>query len=45
MAATGTHHLEWDGKGPAGDAVASGIYFVRLEVGSTSRSRKLILVR
>lgn len=41
----GEHHLVWDGKDKSGKSVASGIYFYRLETGSYSKSRKMILMK
>ena len=38
----GNHRLRWDGRNEAGQAVASGIYFARLEAGGQVHSRKLL---
>jgi hypothetical protein len=43
--ADGRHQLEWDGRTFGGARAASGIYFIRLELGSQAVSRKLTLVR
>jgi FlgD Ig-like domain len=44
--ARGEHTLAWDGRDDGGRAVASGVYFVRLEFhGAGAVSRKLVLVR
>jgi len=32
----------WDGRSEAGQAVASGVYFYRLEAGGQVQSRKLL---
>ncbi|MCK4511208.1 T9SS type A sorting domain-containing protein, partial [bacterium] len=41
----GSHLVPWDGKNGNGDAVASGVYFVRLETAGDSRIRKVVLLR
>ncbi len=42
----GSHEATWLGQNEAGKAVASGVYFARLEVdGHTSQTRKMALVR
>jgi hypothetical protein len=41
----GRHTIEWDGKDDLGEAVASGIYLYRLEVGSAALNRKAVLAR
>lgn len=41
----GRHEYAWDGRGSTGEAVASGIYFLRLRAGSTDRTRKVVIVR
>jgi hypothetical protein len=43
--ASGEYQLVWDGRDDAGRALSSGIYFVRLQVGDTGQTRKLILTR
>jgi hypothetical protein len=42
---TGTHTLRWNGRDDAGNAVASGIYFVRMQAGAYSSVRKLVLLK
>jgi hypothetical protein len=41
----GPHVVPWDGTNRDGDIVASGVYFVRLEAGGGSRTRKVVLLR
>ncbi len=41
----GEHSLAWDGRNEAGDAVASGIYYLRLETGDFMQVRTMTLVR
>jgi len=41
----GTHRLTWDGRDGTGREVASGIYFVRVEVEDWVDSRKLVRLR
>lgn len=43
--AAGPHALAWDGRDNAGRAVASGVYFVRLEAGARTAIQKAILAR
>lgn len=42
---TGVHRCEWDGRNTAGDDVASGVYFYRLNAGKISKTKKMTLVR
>jgi flagellar hook assembly protein FlgD len=37
--------VTWDGTNRYGDRVGSGVYFVRMEAGSTRETRKVVLVR
>lgn len=41
----GRHRLYWDGRDDAGRPVASGAYWVQLEVAGEQRSRRVVLVR
>lgn len=45
MRAPGTHRIEWDGRGGRGNALPSGIYFLRAEVDGEVARRKVSLVR
>ena len=44
-AGAGYHSLVWDGRNEAGQAVASGIYFVQLQAGAYHQTRKLALIK
>ncbi|MCK4409931.1 MAG: T9SS type A sorting domain-containing protein, partial [Candidatus Eisenbacteria sp.] len=41
----GPHEVRWNGRNGNGDAVASGVYFVRLEAAGNSKTRKVVLLR
>ncbi len=41
----GQHRVEWQGRDGRGRAVASGVYFVRLEDGDGTLSRRVLLVK
>jgi hypothetical protein len=41
----GRHIESWDGRDAEGDAVSSGVYFIRLVAGSEGISKKCVLVR
>jgi len=41
----GVHTAHWDGTSTAGGRVANGTYFYRLRVGTSERTRSLVLVR
>jgi hypothetical protein len=41
----GSHERVWDGRDAGGHGVASGPYFVQLQTGERSLSRRVMLVR
>ena len=41
----GPRETTWDGRDDAGDPVASGVYFYRLEADGARQSRKLVIIR
>ncbi|UCD94540.1 MAG: T9SS type A sorting domain-containing protein [Candidatus Zixiibacteriota bacterium] len=41
----GVHEIQWDGTDQAGNEVATGIYFIRLESGDFIQTRKMMLLR
>jgi len=40
----GAYHFAWDGRDEKGEAVASGVYFYRLQAGNQILMRKLVLI-
>ena len=40
--AAGDHLVDWDGRGPDGALVATGVYFIRLDAGGASRVVKVV---
>jgi hypothetical protein len=45
-AGRGLHNASWNGRDPAGQALASGVYFVRLRLdGHAVETRRVTLVR
>lgn len=45
LRAAGTHSVMWDGRDKNGRAVASGVYFYRLDAGEYSATRKMLLLK
>ncbi|HSG29094.1 MAG TPA: alpha-amylase family glycosyl hydrolase [Candidatus Krumholzibacterium sp.] len=41
----GVHEVRWDGRNDEGRTAASGVYFLRMEAGGDSDSRRLVLLR
>jgi flagellar hook assembly protein FlgD len=41
----GRHVFVWDGTNTRGSRVASGVYFYRLSTGTSSVTRKMVVVR
>ena len=41
----GAHNVEWYGRDDQGAAVASGVYFARIEHGAGTQSRKMLLLK
>jgi hypothetical protein len=41
----GQYNLTWDGRDEAGQALASGLYFYRLQAGEQVKTRKLLMLR
>ena len=41
----GRYEVPWDGRGPGGSRLASGVYVYRLQSGERSDSRRLLLLR
>ena len=41
----GSHDIAWQGRGQDGQALASGVYFVRLTAGDRTATRRLTIVR
>jgi flagellar hook assembly protein FlgD len=45
MYSAGTHQVEWNGRTNAGVQASSGVYFIRLEAGSLTDTKKIVLVK
>jgi hypothetical protein len=43
--APGTHEVRWDGESRRGEPVSSGVYFVRMEAATFTRTRKAVLLK
>jgi flagellar hook assembly protein FlgD len=43
--APGSWAADWDGRDDRGQAVASGVYYYRMRVGSTAYSKKMVLLK
>ncbi|OGU74355.1 MAG: hypothetical protein A3G43_01680 [Ignavibacteria bacterium RIFCSPLOWO2_12_FULL_56_21] len=43
--AAGSYRAVWNGRNSNGSSVSSGVYFVRLQSGSTALTRKMVLVK
>ncbi len=41
----GSHHVTFDGRDDAGSAVASGVYFYRLDAAGVTQTRKMVLLK
>jgi hypothetical protein len=42
---TGAYSVDWDGRTKNGDAVASGLYFARIEHNGATRTKKMVLLK
>ncbi len=42
---SGSHTIDWNGTDATGQAVAAGVYLVRIEVGTFSEAKTVVLVK
>ncbi len=45
LQSAGIHAVRWDGRDQAGNRLASGVYLYRLEAGSLTATRKMLLLK
>ena len=43
--APGVYRMSWDGRSDRGDAMASGVYFLRMSAGTFVKTRKIVLLK
>ena len=43
--AIGQHQIQWDGKDDSGFKVGSGVYIYRLDAGTFTESRKMLMIK
>lgn len=43
--AAGSHRVDWNGTNSRGETVASGVYYYRLEAGSASETKQMVLLK
>jgi flagellar hook assembly protein FlgD len=41
----GSYTVQWDGLDQKGQRVSSGVYFYRLEAGTYSKTRKMVILK
>ncbi|MCB0314729.1 MAG: T9SS type A sorting domain-containing protein, partial [Calditrichaeota bacterium] len=41
----GSYRVKWDGTNDSGEAVSSGIYFLRMSAGSFTQHRRMLLMK
>jgi flagellar hook assembly protein FlgD len=41
----GSHEILWDSRDTRGNQVASGVYFVQLEAGENTATKKILLIK